>query len=169
MDKRGLVDMGDVGRSTTLEKPDFPGGIVSDVPRLSEGVRDAIGFDFRRRSQEVTDTASGNDTRLSQGVADSGAYERAGCQKADFIVVESGDTARVERLWLSGIITEEGTPVPGGKHWRQQISDRRHLESVNLRDSVLMVVVPTPGRDASRRGHLLTPVVIAGRGFLRVY
>jgi len=166
MDNRGLVDMGDVGRSTTLEKPGFPGGIVSDVPRLSEGVRDAIGFDFRRRSQEVTDTASGNDTRLSQGVADSGAYERASCQKADFIVVESGDTARVERLWLSGIITEEAYSCAR----REALASADTLiggilESVNLRDSVLMVVVPTPGRDASRRGHLLTPVVIAGKGF----
>jgi hypothetical protein len=129
MDKRGLVDMGDVGSSATLEKPDFPGGIVTDVPRLSEGVRDAMGC-------------------------------------ADFIVVESGDTARVERLWLSGIITEEAYSCAR----REALASADTLiggilESVNLRDSVLMVVVPTPGRDASRRGHLLTPVVIAGKGF----
>lgn len=129
MDTHGVVDMGDVSRSVTLERPDFPGGIVSDISRISQGVRDAIG-------------------------------------SADFIVVESGDTARVERLWQSGTITKDA-----------YLRSRREalaaadtligaiLGSVSLEDSVLMVVVPTPGQDASGEGYLLTPIVAAGRGF----
>lgn len=129
MDTHGVVDMGDVSRSVTLERPDFPGGIISDVSRISQGVRDAIG-------------------------------------SADFIVVESGDTARVERLWQSGTITKDA-----------YLRSRREalaaadtligaiLGSVSLEDSVLMVVVPTPGQDASGEGYLLTPIVAAGRGF----
>ncbi|HXL04387.1 MAG TPA: hypothetical protein PLH34_06265 [Bacillota bacterium] len=130
MDRHGVVDMGDVGHSMTSERPDFPGGIVSDVRRLSEAVRDARDL------------------------------------KADFIVVESGDTARVERLWLSGTITKEAY-----SRARQEALASADaliagiLESVSLKDSVLMVVVPTPGQDASFAGHLLTPLVIAGKGF----
>jgi hypothetical protein len=129
MDRRGLVDMGNVGQATTLEKSDLPGGIVSDVPRISWEVKDAMGC-------------------------------------ADLIVVESGDTARVERMWLSGAITTDAY-----FRARQEALSSADtliagiLESVSLRDTVLMVVVPTPGQDASRAGHLLTPMVIAGKGF----
>lgn len=129
MDRHGFVDMGDVGRSVTLEKPDFPGGIVSDISRLSQGVKDAIG-------------------------------------SADFIVVESGDTARMERLWLSGTITADAYSL--ARREALAAADAliaAILESVSLTDSVLMVVVPTPSQEATGEGHLLTPVVVAGKGF----
>ncbi len=136
MDRRGLVDMGDVGRSVTLEKADFPGGIVSDVTRLSEGIRGALG------------------------------HGDSGFRKADFIVVEFGDTARVERLWLSGTITADAY----SRARREALAAADALiaailESVSLTDSVLMVVVPTPSQEAAGEGHLLTPVVVAGKGF----
>jgi len=142
MDRRGLVDMGDVGCSATLEKPEFPGGIVSDVSRLSDGVEDAVGLNVKRMPQEVTDT------------------------QADFIVVESGDTARVERLWLSGTITADAY----SRARREALAAADALiagilESISLTDSVLMVVVPTPSQEAAGEGHLLTPVVVVGKGF----
>lgn len=136
MDRQGLVDRGDVGHFMTSERSDFPGGIVSDVRRLQEGVMNAL---------------AGGEPDLP---------------KADFIVVESGDTARVEKLWLSGTITEAAY----SRARREALMSADTLiagilESVNLSGSVVMVVVPTPGHEASRAGHLLTPVVIAGRGF----
>ena len=143
MDKRGLVDIGNVGPSVTSAKAGFPGGVVSDVTRLSREVKDAVG--------------SG---RPNVGEAELNV------QKADFIAVESGDTARVERLWLSGTITEEAY----SRARREALASADRLiagilESVNLTDSILMVVVPTPSWEASKAGHLLTPVVIAGKGF----
>ncbi len=129
MDRRGLVDTGDVGHSVTLEKPDFPGGIVSDVSRLSQGVKDAVG-------------------------------------RADFIVVESGDTARVERLWPAGTITADAYSRARREALRSADAlVAAILESISLTDSVLMVVVPTPSQEAVGEGHLLTPVVVAGKEF----
>jgi hypothetical protein len=105
MDKRGLVDTGDVGPSVTLERLDFPGGVVSDVPRLCEAAKAAMGV---------------------QG---------QGLEKADLIVIESGDTARVERMWLSGAITREAY----SRARREALASAdnlilRILEFVDLRD-----------------------------------
>ena len=143
MDRCGLVDMGNVGPSVTSAKPDFPGGVVANVARLSREVKNAVGPE------------SSNVEKADLNV-----------RKADLVVVESGDTARVERLWLSGTITEEAY----SRARREALASADRLiagilESVNLQDSILMVVVPTPSWEASKSGHLLTPVVIAGKGF----
>ena len=67
-----------------------------------------------------------------------------------------------------GIITEEAYSCARREALASADTLIGILESVNLRDSVLMVVVPTPGRDASRRS-ISSHLVIAGKGFLRVY
>ena len=136
MDSKGFVDIGDIGYFATIKKPDFPGGLISNTRYLSEKTRYALGFGGRN------------------------------VRKADLIIIESGDTARIEKFRRSGAITMGAYSSARRKALISVdtlIGDI--LESTDLKNSVVMVVVPTPDQDGIKAGHLLTPMVIAGQGF----
>ncbi len=85
--------------------------------------------------------------------------------KADLIVVESGDTARVERYLAAGLLTDAAYE----KARRLALSSAdalvgRLLRFIDLTDTVLLVLAPTPAAREVASGHSLAPVIAAGPG-----
>lgn len=130
MDLRGVVDLGNVGRDTTIRRDDFPGGIATNTELVAALVRDAV-------------TAG----------------------KADLVVVESGDTARVERYLAAGLLTEAA--YEQARRLALSSADAlvgRLLEFADFTDTVLLVLAPTPAAREAASGHSLAPIIAAGPG-----
>ncbi|MGE5594145.1 MAG: hypothetical protein ACM3X3_10765, partial [Betaproteobacteria bacterium] len=83
--------------------------------------------------------------------------------KADLVVVESGDTSRVERYLSAGLLTEAA--YERARRLALSSADAligRLLEFVNLADTALLVLAPTPAAKEIARGRSLAPVIAAG-------
>lgn len=85
-------------------------------------------------------------------------------KKADFIVIDLGDTSRLDEAH------EEITDAVFQKHWQDSLekADRfvgKLAADLDLRRSdVLFIVSPTPSHAALEKGDWLTPVVAVGSG-----
>ncbi|MDK2930051.1 MAG: hypothetical protein PWR07_182 [Bacillota bacterium] len=85
--------------------------------------------------------------------------------KADLVVVESGDTARVERYLAAGLLTEAA--YEEARRLALSSADAlvgRLLEFIDFTDTMLLVFAPTPGAREVASGHGLAPVIAAGPG-----
>ncbi len=87
---------------------------------------------------------------------------------ADFVVVETGDTARVERYARAGLLT----PVAEERARRLALSSAdlligRLMDSLDLVSAVLIVLAPTPRASEAATGHGLAPVIAVGGGLER--
>lgn len=85
--------------------------------------------------------------------------------EADLIVVESGDTARVERYLAAGLLTGAAYETA----WRFAVSQADTLvgllvESLDPANTALVVLAPTPAAREVASGHSLAPIVVASPG-----
>lgn len=83
--------------------------------------------------------------------------------KADFIVIETGDTSRIDELET---LAMDGVLEAARKKSLEEI-DRfvgRLLNHINLEKDLLMIVTPGPTYQAMAQGRFLTPFIIAGDG-----
>lgn len=85
--------------------------------------------------------------------------------KADLVVVESGDTARVERYLAAGLLTEAAYEEARRLALSSADALVGHLlEFIDFTDTMLLVFAPTPGAREVASGHSLAPVIAAGPG-----
>ncbi len=88
--------------------------------------------------------------------------------KADLVVVESGDTARVERYLVAGLLTEAAYEQARRLALSSADALVGHLlEFVDFTDTMLIVLAPTPAAREVASGHSLAPVIAAGPGLSR--
>ncbi|NLG78945.1 MAG: hypothetical protein GX492_03845 [Firmicutes bacterium] len=88
--------------------------------------------------------------------------------KADLVVVESGDTARVERYLAAGLLTEAAYEEARRLALSSADALVGHLlEFTDFTDTMLIVLAPTPAAREVASGHSLAPVIAAGPGFSR--
>ncbi|WP_418790124.1 hypothetical protein [Phosphitispora sp. TUW77] len=83
--------------------------------------------------------------------------------EADFIVIETGDTSRVDEkasIFDNKVMLEH----------RYDALERvdgflgRLLEQINLEKDMLLIVVPGPSEEAIKAGNLVTPFIMTGKG-----
>lgn len=98
--------------------------------------------------------------RLSAWVME--AVDKTG---TDFVVVETGDTARVERYARAGLLAQAAERR--ARLLALSSADTlvgRLLKALDLTDTLLIVLAPTPAAKDVTTGHSLAPIMAAGVG-----
>lgn len=83
----------------------------------------------------------------------------------DFVVVETGDTARVERYARAGLLTQAAEKQARLLALSSADTLVGHLlESLDLTNTLLIVLAPAPAARDITTGHSLAPIIAAGGG-----
>ncbi|MGE5587393.1 MAG: hypothetical protein ACM3ZO_04160 [Clostridia bacterium] len=146
------------------DTPGHPGRYAAAVAMDSRGVVDTgdVGQGTAVRRNDFPGGVA-TDTKLLAALVKNAVATG----KASFVVVESGDSARVERYLAAGLLTEAA--YERARRFALSSADAlvgHIMESVDLSRTTLLVLAPTPGARDIASGRSLAPVIAAGPGFL---
>jgi hypothetical protein len=129
MDKKGIVDYGEIAENVLKEDHRFPTGRRTDFLRLGRYVEETL-------------------------------------EKADFVVIETGDMTRIEEsrellneAMYHGHRKDALSRIDGFISWLRQKADSEGL--------LLIIAVPYPAEERIALGARLTPLIMYGGGFTR--
>jgi len=83
--------------------------------------------------------------------------------QADFIVIETGDTSRIGE---KAPVLDDKVMLRHRYDAMERVDDflGRLLGEIDLKNDILLIVVPGPPAEAIRDGNLVTPFIMAGKG-----
>ncbi|MEW5866651.1 MAG: hypothetical protein AB1774_07315 [Bacillota bacterium] len=119
-----------------------------------------VGRAMAARNPDFPGGLATNSERLGARVV-----EAVGEAGADFVVVETGDAARVERYARAGLLTQAAEKRARRLALSSADTLVGHLlKSLDLTSTLLIVLAPAPAAKDITTGHSLAPIIAAGGG-----